>query len=776
MLLNIFKKKSGFGETIEDANKLIFVKKYQEAFELLTHLSGKPGAFQNIILQLRRIELAHKLGVLTVLEKKYENRLAQITDPNEAKFIKLSLIFCVQQKEDSQSADVIDEFQQFLSDNGESAAAYYGIGYALECLGNYDRAIYNYNLSVNLDPDFYPSYFGLSQVFYLKQNEVKGDHYFYLYERAAPYNLYGNFETHKQLCNEFLAAEHFDEAMAAIKTLSDWWVENKGHLPDEIKVFQNYAFAEIAEIQGDQAVAYEQKEKAQVIIDEILAKEEAKDSTLYFIAKTLEDYDNFEQAYRFYVKILKSDGDSALIQKIGSQFFSVGEFETAFKMFNEAYEDNPDNIDVRFCKLVADLKLKKVNVEEYLLSKEKMRRLVRADNDRVELLTLLHSLLANYSEDPEVHAEMGEVYLNLGNKKRAKSHYEKMMEIDPKGIHSKIRYAEYTIQNDDPELGFKEIQAIDPDYLASKGYLTHCKWLKATYYSAKGDIGQSISLSRSLLQVDPWNVSYLIHITKAMMLDYKDKLVHTDDDLLTDLLANRESGLDWDRFDKVTEKTQKHSLLELAYFRAKIRFLYGEGRVTQIAALVKIAKEYDPDQGVKDFLRLLNTNFDSAHVLLALGLLCKEQWRLETAIFWFEQVVNKGERLPKVLMSKAFLELADSYLWANYDANKAIEYAKIAVDLSQSSNPSTALLVLGHAYLKSGHAQEAKMYLDQVSGKNKEKDYLLGLLAMRDGDLKEAKKSWENLIGITEDTRKLHEMRKNVHGFLYEQKSYISAS
>lgn len=775
-MIGIFKKKQSFGNSVEDANKLIFVKKYEEAFDLLEKivLMEKDGV--DLLLHLRRVELAHKIDKVKNLEDEYKAKLDRCKNPASRSAFSLCLLFCEQQNENITHSESIESYQKHISTYGDSAAAYYGIGYALECLNNYDRALYNYNLSINLDSDFYPAYFGLSQVYYLKQDETKGDHYFYFYEQAAPYNLYGNFETHKELCNEFLAGEHFDEAGASIKTLADWWVDNKGYLPDEIKVFQNFAFAEIAELQEKQAESFEYRELATEITESILKKENAKESTLYFIAKTLEDYNHSEEAYKFYVKILQKGRESGLIQKIGSQFFSVGEFDLAFKMFSEAYDSNPDNVDIRFCLLVADLKIRGINVEEYLLSKEKMRRLVRHEGDKVELLTLLHSLQAKYKEDPEVHAEMAEVYLNLGNIRRASAHYDKMLELDPAGIDSKLKFAEFSIQHKDADYGFEMLESIDPTSLEGKGLTAHVKWLKANYFTEKGDLTQAVSVGRSLLSQDPWSVSYLIHIIQALSKSLDECIDQDEANVFDELSDGREKIIDWADYDKRTNNLKKKGYLELAYFRAKVRFLYADGAIDEIANLVKIAKEYNPDVGIGDFLKLLNTNFHSANVLLALGMLCKELWSLETAIFWFNQVIHREDGLTDESRAIAFRELADCLVWKGMELARAEQCARIAMELGEDGESYQGNIVLAHALIKSGKVSEAKGLLSQVQEASKEKAFLLGLVAFRDGDLDTAKKAWKHLQGIAEETRKTHEMRKQIHGFLYQEKSYLAAS
>ena len=68
---------------------------------------------------------------------------------------------------------------------------------------------------------------------------------------------------------------------------------------------------------------------------------------------------------------------------------------------------------IRFCWNVAHLRLAGVNVEEYLIEKERLKNLVETQSDKVELLSLLHSLVAKYENDPDVQGHMGDVYLKV---------------------------------------------------------------------------------------------------------------------------------------------------------------------------------------------------------------------------------------------------------------------------------------------------------------------------------------------------------------------------
>src|SRR5690606_5086746 len=130
----------------------------------------------------------------------------------------------------------------------------------------------------------------------------------------------------------------------------------------------------------------------------------------------------------------------------------------------------------------------------------------------------------------------------------------------------------------------------------------------------------------------------------------------------------------------------------------KLRFLYANGSEATLRDLVAYACKYDPARATNDFLRLLNTNFDSPSIYWALGTLFKELWQLETACMWFEQIlIHQNE--DKNQLARAYLELADCYVWRNYNLSKAIEYARLAHDLTNVRD-DRATTILSHALLK----------------------------------------------------------------------------
>ena len=329
---------------LDAANKLIFVKQYRTASKALEELAADPAARTELVIHLRRIELSSKLNRVQDLQREYSSE-AQAGNLNA----QICLALVEQNAELIPAAESIARFQELLKTHGPKAAIYYGLALSLESSGNVDRAIFNYEQSIAADKNWYPAYFGLSQLYYQKGEEGKGDHFFFIFEENAPYNVYGNFETHRKLCNEFMIAEKFAEAEAAISALSEWWMENKGTCPPEVRIYEYLMLTKIAHQKGDTRRAESCHAHVRALAQQALEDNQTSEGVLYFIAKILDEQGENTLALQYYKKLLRiAGGNPSMVQKIGSQFLSLGEYQTAQTLFSEAYQDHPDNPEIRF--------------------------------------------------------------------------------------------------------------------------------------------------------------------------------------------------------------------------------------------------------------------------------------------------------------------------------------------------------------------------------------------------------------------------------------------
>ena len=430
-------------QKLEVANKLIFVKRYADAETVLEEVLESPEGRRELLVHLRRIELAAMLKKLDKARAHYLKELKAGRDPD----VNEVCLALVEQHGDMVSApESINTFQEILRRHGNAAAAYYGIGYSMEQQGNHERAVFNYQQALGADPGWVVAYFGLSQVHYQMGDEKRGDHFFYLFEQAAPYNVYGNFETHRRLCQEFLETERYGEAEAAIQALGEWWLDNRASARPRSRS-TSCSRRRASPRRKAKGQAENRRLRASGLATSALDDPKTPEGVLYFIAKVLEEFDDFAKAVKYYKRILKGEGGSpAMVQKIGSQFLSLGEYKLAKELFEEAYEVHPEHPDIRFCLLVANLKLANVNVEEYLIGRERLRQLTDGGGDKVELLALLHSLMAKFNGDSDVQGHIAHVYLRLGNVDRAGRHFDSMYSLDGRNRQTALKYAAFVMQ------------------------------------------------------------------------------------------------------------------------------------------------------------------------------------------------------------------------------------------------------------------------------------------------------------------------------------------
>ena len=761
-------------QKLEEANKLIFVKRYNDAEAVLSDLVASDDGRDEALVHLRRIELATMLKSLDRLRHTYMQLLQTAPNPG---LIETCIAMIQQQGDMLSPSEVAGQFQEIIRQHGASAAAYYGIGYSMEQLGSYERAVFNYQQALNIDPGWVIAYFGLSQVYYHMGDDRKGDHFFYLFERAAPYNVYGNFETHRQLCQEYVQRERFVDAEVAIQTLSSWWIENKGNCPLEIQIYELFATARISEAQGDRAQTNERRQRAQALADSALVDEKIGEHVLYFIAKVLEDFDSLSRACVFYEKILRSkNASSQVIQKIGSQFLAIGEYQIAKELFTAAYQTHPEQTDVRFCLLVANLKLASVNVEDYLIGRERLRQLISGNGDKVELLALLHSLLAKFSGDADVQGHIADVYLKLGNVERAGKHFEKMYQLDGLSRQTALKYASFILHYKDADQASFILDRISADASLPPEDRAEIYWLKASFHARRKEYRDSQALLRKVLQMDPWNVSYLAQeITNLIYLSPVEADLKIIDPVLTAITGNDDAPVSWHDFDQRTDRMENQHALELVYARRKLRYLYANGSDESLQELVKSACRQDAARATYDFIKLLNTNFDSFSICWALGILYKEIWQLETAGVWFEQMLLYPS-LPASAKAKAYLELADCFIWQNKNSEKAVEYAKLALDFADRQDLRTNR-TLAHAYLKVGQIRHAKHVLEQMDAdSDPETRYLQGLLHYRNGARDHANRIWKPLLSLRSESLRFHNIKQDILKFYFDGAPYLKVN
>ena len=165
-----------------------------------------------------------------------------------------------------------------------------------------------------------------------------------------------------------------------------WWEDQKGKCPIEIRIFQKFAQSYICYYKGDEEAYELYRFEGQTLVDRVLKRPNLEEGILFFIAKVLEEYNELELAIKVYQKILDLGNVSvSQVQKIGAQFIAMDEYNLAKTFFEEAYKLYPDNLDIRFSRLVANMKLDNIDLNEYLSDKDKLKSYIESGSAKLNL-------------------------------------------------------------------------------------------------------------------------------------------------------------------------------------------------------------------------------------------------------------------------------------------------------------------------------------------------------------------------------------------------------
>ncbi len=749
-------------QRFEYVNKLIFVKAYDEAYSELAKSLSVQDMASNPLLILRFIELGVKLkhgqNTSNILSKTSPLRSPKLTD--------ISGILLKQHSDLNGVQPSIEEIQNHIKTFGPSALSYYAIAFAYECLGNHERAIFNYELSIKEDPEWYPSYFGLSQQYYAKNQDVIGDYYFYLSEKHAPYNLYGNFETHRNLCQFFINLEKYDYARTAISTLSEWWLDNKGKCPVEVKLYEQFALARIAKLDNNTSLAEEELDQAKILAGLMAKDETVGDSALYFAGKVSEEFGEFELALTLYQRVISQTKNFTIIQKLIIHLLDLGEFSNACQYMKEAYNNQPHSKDIEFLMLLVELRTAKVDVDEYLSLREKTLDLAQNGGSKGELLSHANSLLIQFDRDPRVHALVGDIYNSYSQPQRAGFHYEKMYELESSDASNSIKWASWLLSQNRIQESVEVLAKVDLDKFPESR--EEVLWAQANIHLQANQKLDALAVLSNLLANDTWNVSY--NVQYALILQGQAGLER--DVVLEKLSLDNQDSFNSQEFSRYTAAIDADRFSDLIYLRSKINYLHSNGSSEALDLVVSSGAKYDAKKATHDLLKLLNTNFDSVEIYFALADLYKSIWQLEASSIWLEQALQAAN-LSQSLKKRAWTELADCFLWQEINLEKALEYAKSG---HQGESFPHAALVIVHAYMKLGRIKEARSYLQQLPPSDPEVMYFSGLLAYRNGDKQAANAIWKPLVSMRIDTMRMHCIKREVLKFYFEEAPYLKAN
>ncbi len=691
-------------EKLLQANKLIFVQNYEGASQLLE--SCIEIDHNSIISHIRLIELAQKTGNIEEIKSRLYLPSQEQTDRQLVNWF--CLTFIDQHIYGMGHPNAGGQYQQMIDQYPEFTAAYYGLGLFMEGSGDQESAIECHEKAISIDAGWSFSYFALSQLYYHQGNSKMGDLYFFSFEKLAPYNVYGNFNTHKKLCLEFRQERRFNDALKAIQTLIDWWYEYKNYCPTEIEINCTFDMVNIYRQMGNEDFAEELYAKALTLTTSMLNKEPLEIRVIIYMARTLSENNLPDQALEFYIKMLHhAEVTPEIVIKTGNMFINLGQIQEANTFFLEAYKVFPNHRDLRVLYLTSKLRAQGVDVGAYLQLKEQTRASI-SDGNFEHIFQLITELHAKFEEDPEIQCYMGELYNRMGNYQKASYHFEKMYQLDPLFSDSVYRWARFNIEHQNLDVA-KEV-IIQGIQMAQKLKNEHPEYfeLKSTISKLEGNNREAEELITKALELDTWNPDYLI---KAIgILSEKHEMPHEqfkDFQHFNQLI--QKSQINWNQFEESVFTDFEENRFQLAYTKLKLEYQYTRRKdVLHYMALYSTAFDYN--RGITDLMGLLNNELDCPMVLIGIGEIYLEVLRNEAAEVFYEQALAKN--CSSYELSVLYHGLARVLTREKRDNKKALEFCKMSYDLYPEKEKAYHIIqTLGYAYSQAGNLDMAKEYI-----------------------------------------------------------------
>lgn len=736
-----------YKEILVKVDKLIFVQQYEQARALLQQCIE--ANYNDMLPHIRLIELASKAGNLEELRLEHYAKL----DGDET--TKLTTWFCQtfieQQTMGNFNSNTVEQYQKMTQQYPEFFPAYFALALVYESLDEKDLAIEYHEKVLAIEPNWHFSYFNLSQLYYgLSENE-RGDHYFFSFEKLAPYSVYGNFNTHKELCMEFFAANKFGEAAKSIQTLIDWWYDYRNYCPTEIEINCSYDLAKIYNADGNKQLASEYFAKAKMLTESLLKREKIEIKVLIYMGKTLKENKDIDMALRFYLRVVDhANTTPEICEKIGRYFLNNDEIFLATTFLAACYQAFPNNKDLRLMGLVARLKQQSVDVSEYLHLKEQTRLAINSGNFD-EIFNLITKLYSQFKEDAEVLCYMGELYNRMGNIPKAEENFSTMYQLDPLFSDSIYRWGLFNIEQNKHDEAKKIIQSGIES--ANRNHLEYPEFygLLATIQIKQNQLADAQITAEKALRLTPWNKEYLvqlIHILESINESEETSFASYEH---FEKLATGES-FNWNQYEEqVFTDFEEHNFL-LAFSKLKLEYVYTQRKdVLHYIALYSTAFDYH--RGVTDLVKLLNTPIDCPMVLVSIGEIYLEVLKNESAEVFYEMA--KQKECSTYELSTYYLGIARIYNRERRESQKALEYAKMSYDLFPEKEHAYHIMqTLGQAYSQSGNLETASKYLkDSIQIKqNILNTYYLSEIYEKQGSQKSATILYHTILGITPTT------------------------
>lgn len=659
---------------------------------------------KNIVSPQKEIEYPQntKMPLINILSNKKIriNRALDIPDdyfPEETPIPELSFP-SEKAKLDKEKLNIREDLYHKALDlqinNPENYAAWFVAGCALESVGRLNEAIELWDYAFKLNPDSTSILATLTELQQIGVLPDSNTNYSEKFESLDKYLVHGHFETHTALYNEFINAGEHKNAINALKTLADWLQKQYGEVPVEVEILCLLGAMQAYKLSNNIPASEACRSEVENIV--IACKKSPRDmNQIYFIGQLCEEYGLKPAARICYFAILISkESPPDLVIQAASHCVSNNSSDGLLECLKVAYKNSHGSPEIRFCMLLCGLKMRQIDVTDYMKKKNKVRENISQDINEDLTLSILEELNSIYQFDPEIHYYLGEIQSKIGNYKEAKKHFQIMFSLDFYNTDGILRYIFFLLKVRDYATAREIAQEGLQLSSLSEQQTNEMHWSIAATYFSEGDFHNSYNeISKSLIN-DPWNHSYLILSLRSSLNIEKNSFLKENELIvkhLEEVILNHNS-LSTQK-DVLINKIIKHGLdcihnnhSEYAWALAKCAILISENiSDTLLYFIAKAGASFHSRITVQEMLLLLKQknnnkefNFATLSACIAQIYSLSGNWALVDE--WLSIAKNNQSLSAKVTKQKLFELEALSITMKGADLKKAQTLLEAAID------------------------------------------------------------------------------------------------
>ncbi len=519
-------------------------------------------------------------------------------------------------------------------------------------------------------------------------------------------------------------------------------------------------------IEGIQQKLLGNTERALILFFDAANKDPNNDAAQYELAKIHAMKGEYEDALRYANTAIGIDPDNTRYHMLLADIYILTDnLPEAVKVYEQIARDNPDNVQHQ--RNLVSAYLHNEQYEEAFAVLDHIETLVGVSQEvsiqKHKILMRLEEydkaieeakkMKSYFPEELVFYEVLGELYMETGQKEKAREVYLEMLEHDPDSFMARLLLADYYHQKDQPDKAFEHIKeafhspGLDID---GKGRILYSYLRRSEEEPAF--LEQALTLAEIVLETHPEDPeSYLIY---GDLLNQRGKKEEARDMYLMGVRLDPSSLQVWQQILTLDlqlgdyENMLEHSDMALGYFfEQPILFLFNGLANMQLKDYEAAASalEYGLSMAVadeelqQDFLAMLGDTYyyldahDESDRYYEKALAINPENATALNNYSYHLALRK-ERLDKALeMSERSLQLdpdnaafLDTYGWIKYQKKEYKEAQRwIAKALEASDDPGAAILEhYGDVLYQLGQKDNAVQYWKKAKEKGDGSDLL----------------------------------------------------